>query len=736
MAKKEFLTAPAPSTKLPKGIPYIIGNEAAERFSFYGMRCILVIFMTRYLLGQDGSLDVMNGEEAKTSFHIFVSAVYFFPIIGALISDIWLGKYRTILYLSVIYCLGHAVLAIDQSRIGLFSGLTLIVIGSGGIKPCVSALVGDQFGPTNKHLMENIFAWFYFAINLGCFLSTLMIPFVLDIWGPHWAFGIPGLLMGLATVIFWLGRHRFVHVPSGGAKFVKECFSGEGLQAIGKLVIIFLFVAVFFALFDQSGSAWVLQTEKMDRHWLGIEWLPSQIQTASPFMVMVMVPVFAYGLYPLAKKFTKVTPLRKIAVGFFVAAGTFALSAYIESMIDGGDIAKYTSRSAVTGTEATRILDGKTDGTGWSSAEAPTEENPQELVIRLRQRTAWDISNITLKPATSLGMNEVVAALNDAAFDLHKQHAKLKSSTTPINEIKKKLNLTQKDISVEDVLGLLLKNAEILENAAKKAKKAGNKAKKNAAKDKYIAASQAARAVAVTAFEQVNIKTTCLNDQSYFPKKVTLYAADFTGKLLPSLRSEMANNKSVYDPKTTGWQHIAEVSLKQDGSSKIIEFDTIKATHVLVQINSNYGADRVKIGEVCVNAASEMTEIAGETAGAAWPNVAAIGFKPTILWQFLAYFLITAAEVLVSVTCLEFAYTQSPNKMKSFIMALFLMSISLGNAVTAGVNHFIQNPDGSVKLAGADYYSFFAIMMLVTALLFIFVARGYKEQSYIQHESA
>jgi len=111
------------------------------------------------------------------------------------------------------------------------------------------------------------------------------------------------------------------------------------------------------------------------------------------------------------------------------------------------------------------------------------------------------------------------------------------------------------------------------------------------------------------------------------------------------------------------------------------------------------------------------------------------GAKPSIAWQFLAYIILTAAEIMVSITCLEFSYTQAPKKMKSFIMALFLLSISLGNAFTAVVNKVIQNPDGSSKLPGANYYWFFTIAMLVTAALFIPVAMRYRAQSYIQDEA-
>src|ERR1700733_11675272 len=222
---------------MPPGVPYIVGNEAAERFSFYGMRSILTVFMTSYLMSAGGKLAVMNDTEATAWFHEFVFGVYFLPILGAIISDGLLGKYRTILSLSVVYCLGHLALEINETRLGLFIGLLLIATGSGGIKPCVSAHVGDQFGARNRHLLARAYGWFYLSINLGSSVSTSLCPILLNDkrFGSHYAFGLPGVLMLVATIVFWMGRKKFVHIPRGGLGFARELLSGEGLSAIGRL---------------------------------------------------------------------------------------------------------------------------------------------------------------------------------------------------------------------------------------------------------------------------------------------------------------------------------------------------------------------------------------------------------------------------------------------------------------------------------------------------------------------
>lgn len=331
-----YLTHPVEQKGLPSGLPFIVGNEAAERFSFYGMRTILVVFMTQYMMSGSGQLDVMSDSDAKGWYHLFVSAVYFTPLIGAVMADMWLGKYRTIILLSLVYCAGHLTLALDDTRFGLALGLGLIALGAGGIKPCVSAHLGDQFGNTNKGLISRAFGWFYMSINIGAFFSTLLTPWLLQQYGPGWAFGVPGILMALATLMFWFGRHRFVHIPAAGTAFIKEAFSNTGLRTFGRLLMIYIFIAVFWALFDQTGSSWVLQAKEMDRHILGMEILPSQIQAANPLLVIVLIPVFSYWVYPMLGKVMRLTPVRKIAMGMAVAALGFSITAIAQQQIDAG----------------------------------------------------------------------------------------------------------------------------------------------------------------------------------------------------------------------------------------------------------------------------------------------------------------------------------------------------------------------------------------------------------------
>ncbi len=533
MTTVPYLTAPVPSREMPKGIPYIVGNEAAERFSFYGMKTILAVFMSQYLTSSTGAPAYMTATESREWVAWFVASAYFFPIFGAILADAILGKYLTILILSMVYCGGHLALAlIDlppaalqatfEPKTWLVTGLLLVAIGSGGVKPCVSAHVGDQFGQTNKHLLSRVFGWFYFAINFGSFFSTLLTPWLLRNYGPGWAFGVPGVLMAIATVVFWMGRHKFVHIPPRGMRFVTETFTGDGLVVIAKLIPIYAFVAVFWSLYDQTGGAWVLQASQMDCNFMGIRWLESQVQAVNPLLILIFIPIFSYLIYPAIGKFVVLTPIRKIGAGFFLTILAFGLSGQAQVRIDA---AEASFRQVVAPMVAASGLDYKA-----TEAALKAEE---------RNAAANTLAGLTAAPQPA-----------DAAW--------------------------------------------------------------------------------------------C--------EKVT----------------------------------------------------------------------------AAVSAGGIAVRTDGGTSRADWPSIA---------WQILAYVVITAAEVLVSITCLEFSYTQAPPQMKSFVMSMYLLSVSAGNVITALVNRWTADSNGNSTLTGASYYWFFTALMAGAAIVFVVVGWLYKPRDYMQAET-
>ncbi|MBQ5664940.1 MAG: MFS transporter [Akkermansia sp.] len=245
---------------LPAQTKYIVGNEACERFSFYGMRSILVAYMTGMLL--------MSKNEATEVVHLFIACTYLMPLLGAWLADRFLGRYRTIFSISLLYCLGNAVLAMadfagdaETRKWVLFAGLAIIAVGAGGIKPCVSAFVGDQVPEDEKNgpTMTRLYAAFYWSVNLGSFFSFLVIPWVRQNWGYSWAFGIPGIFMALATLIFWLGRRKYNHVPPTQPEFLRalltRVFSGAatacarfGGEAVARATNTAIGIAAFIVI--------------------------------------------------------------------------------------------------------------------------------------------------------------------------------------------------------------------------------------------------------------------------------------------------------------------------------------------------------------------------------------------------------------------------------------------------------------------------------------------------------
>jgi POT family proton-dependent oligopeptide transporter len=415
------------SSKYPKSVPYIIGNEAAERFSFYGMRAILATFLVAQFFNptNDPGLSTVANAQANEKVHTFVALAYGMTLLGGLLADWFFGKYRVILYISMIYCVGHLTLALfDESLMGFSMGLLIIAFGAGCIKACVSANVGDQFDESNKHLMAKMYGWFYFSINAGSLISNYFIPIVYKDYGSSWAFGVPGILMALATLIFWLGRNKYIRVPPAGLKGItmrelvatlvliialagltfalnqflatgwlilinlllffvgyklwieKLAPSGiqkgnflftslyalsslgkkqsgeswidaaddrydaetiEGVKAVYRVLIVFSFVPIFWALWDQCLSEWVLQAQHLDLHTFGKEWLPEQVQTVNPFFLLTMIPIFNYGVYPFFEKIgIKTTLLRRFGAGLFLTGLSFVVIAMIEEWITAG----------------------------------------------------------------------------------------------------------------------------------------------------------------------------------------------------------------------------------------------------------------------------------------------------------------------------------------------------------------------------------------------------------------
>uniref|UniRef100_A0A3B4ZQP8 Solute carrier family 15 member 1-like n=1 Tax=Stegastes partitus TaxID=144197 RepID=A0A3B4ZQP8_9TELE len=371
----------------PLSIFFIVVNEFCERFSYYGMRAVLVLYFKYFLLWDD--------DLATSIYHTFVALCYLTPILGAIVADSWLGKFKTIIYLSIVYAIGQVAMAVsaihditDTDRDGKpdnmtfhvalsMVGLLLIALGTGGIKPCVAAFGGDQFSDSQDKQRRTFFSVFYLCINGGSLLSTIITPIIrAQECGIHskqscysLAFGVPAALMVVALLVFIVGsgmyykaepqgnimldvckciwfairnryRHRSKQYPKrthwmdwAEEKYDKLLIAQ--IKMVLKVLFLYIPLPMFWTLFDQKGSRWTLQATTMDGDFGALVIQPDQMQTVNPILILTLVPIMDSLVYPLIKKCgLNFTPLKRMTVGMFMASIAFVCAALVQIEID------------------------------------------------------------------------------------------------------------------------------------------------------------------------------------------------------------------------------------------------------------------------------------------------------------------------------------------------------------------------------------------------------------------
>uniref|UniRef100_A0A7M4G336 Solute carrier family 15 member 1 n=1 Tax=Crocodylus porosus TaxID=8502 RepID=A0A7M4G336_CROPO len=446
----------------PISIFFIVINEFCERFSYYGMRAVLVLYFKFFLHWDDNLSTVI--------YHTFVALCYLTPILGAIVADSWLGKFKTIVSLSIVYTIGQVVMAIgsindltDHNRDGTpdvlsvhialsVVGLILIAFGTGGIKPCVAAFGGDQFEDDQEKQRSMFFSIFYLSINAGSLISTIVTPILRgEECGIHTkqrcyplAFGVPAALMAVALVVFITGSSMYKKVlPQGNimvrvskciAFAVKNRFQHRSKQVPKRehwldwasekydnrlitqtkmvLRVLFLYIPLpmFWALFDQQGSRWTLQATTMDGDFGAIQIQPDQMQTVNPILIIVMVPVVDTVVYPLIKKCgISFTPLRRMTVGMFLAAMAFVAAALVQVQID-----KTLPVFPVAGQTQIKVINLDTAeaevnfGPGLHNVHLPSQGETDYFTLDTASLNALTVSfgNLTKsKTLTALGQN-------------------------------------------------------------------------------------------------------------------------------------------------------------------------------------------------------------------------------------------------------------------------------------------------------------------------------------------
>ncbi|KAI4885389.1 hypothetical protein NFI96_020342, partial [Prochilodus magdalenae] len=651
----------------PLSIFFIVVNEFCERFSYYGMRAVLVLYF-RYFLGW--------GEDfATTIYHTFVALCYLTPIVGAIVADSWLGKFKTIVYLSIVYTIGQVVMAIsaihditDTNHDGTpdnmtfhvslsMVGLFLIAVGTGGIKPCVAAFGGDQFQDHQEKQRSTFFSIFYLSINAGSLLSTLITPILrAQECGINsqrqcypLAFGVPAALMAVALIVFIAGsgmyyksdpqgnimmnvcrcvgfaiKNRFKHRSSAYPKrehwmdWAEEKYDKlliAQVKMVVKVLFLYIPLPMFWALFDQQGSRWTLQATTMNGDFGGFVVQPDQMQTVNPILILVMVPIVDSLVYPLIKKCgLNFSPLKRMTVGMFMAALAFVAAALLQIQIDD-TLPKFPSHSQAQAKFINldnNLMSITVDG---APLEIPAFQASGDYMSFNKESASISVNGASAVVALTKGRRQTVllgsGGVLESGFDLN---------TKPEEGFN--------DIRFVNGLGTVLN----------------------------VTGAQDLGAIA--------------------PNNFSDYASVKQGKAIFTIVDD-EGQKCNYT-MTLGF-----------GSSYTL----------IIPSTFTFGAN-------CWETIKQIEDIKPNTIHMAW--------------QIPQYFLMTAGEVVFSVTGLEFSYSQAPSNMKSVLQAGWLLTVAVGNIIVLIVAEAGQLPDQWAE------YVLFASLLVCVCIIFSIMAYFYK----------
>ncbi|RVE75247.1 hypothetical protein OJAV_G00015210 [Oryzias javanicus] len=631
----------------PISIFFIVINEFCERFSYYGMRAVLVLYFKYFLRWDD--------DFATTIYHTFAALCYLTPILGAIIADSWLGKFKTIVYLSIIYTLGQVVLAVsaihditDANRDGTpdnmtlhialsMLGLLLIALGTGGIKPCVAAFGGDQFEDHQEKQRGTFFSIFYLSINAGSLLSTIITPILrgqeCGIYTQQQcyslAFGVPAALMAVALIVFIAGSGMYNKTAPQGNVMVKVCkcigfaiknrFRHRSSQypkrehwmdwadekydklliaqvkMVLKVLFLYIPLPMFWALFDQQGSRWTLQATTMDGNFGALTIQPDQMQTVNPILILLLVPIMDRIVYPLISKCKlNFTPLRRITL-----------------QIDK-TLPKFPSNDEIQ----VKFIN---------------------VVNRDVQVTAGDY-DLPLKPFMASENYETFTESFQLSLDGNVSTVSLPKGTRNTITI-----VQQADGLVPIDFGDITKKPE-----------------------------QGANAIRF-----FNGFGSSLN--------VTVGDKEM-GYIVP-------NNMSEYGSVARG---SAKYQIKNEAGQECVipqELGFGSSYTMLILPTFNFGPN-------CSDGVHQILDIE--------PN------SFSMAWQIPQYFLLTVGEVVFSVTGLEFSYSQAPSNMKSVLQAGWLLTVAFGNIIV-----LIVAEAATLEEQWAEYILFAALLILVCIIFAI-----------------
>lgn len=323
VARKDFLGHPI-------GLVVLFTTEMWERFSYYGMRAILIYYMMKYLM--------FAQDKASTIYGLYTGLIFLTPIFGGMLADRWLGQRKAVILGGIIMAIGEFVLMVPNL---FYLGLFLLVCGCGCLKPNISTQVGGLY-EQGDHRRDRAFNVFYMGINLGAFFSPLVCGTLGERYGWKWGFFAAGLGMiaGLIIYLFgqkYLAKDNVMKKAAGEVASKDEPLTKEDRSRILALITFVIFNIIFWALYEQQGNTTaVLADANADRMIFGWEMPASWVQSFNPIMILALIPLIDMFWKWQASRNKEPSSIGKMAIGCFMLGFSFLVLIPPALAVDAG----------------------------------------------------------------------------------------------------------------------------------------------------------------------------------------------------------------------------------------------------------------------------------------------------------------------------------------------------------------------------------------------------------------
>ena len=305
---------------------YLFFTEMWERFSYYGMRALLVLYLVKHLKFSDLDAGIVYGA--------YTGLVYLTPLLGGYLSDNYLGNIKSIYIGGILMMFGHMSLAVDSMNF-FYTGLFLLICGNGFFKPNISTLLGRIY-ESRENLRDSAFTIFYMGINIGGSMGPLLCGYIGEVYGWHYGFSLAGIGMLFGLIVFRFSKDKLaetdLHLPL--KKNLANSFENlDGTKGNVILLLFLAFMSIFFWVpYEQMGTSVNLYTDRnVDRVVLNTEIPASVFQSLNGFLILAFAPILAYFWQSLSKSGKEISIITKFASGFFLLGLSYL------SLLPGGD---------------------------------------------------------------------------------------------------------------------------------------------------------------------------------------------------------------------------------------------------------------------------------------------------------------------------------------------------------------------------------------------------------------